>query len=104
MEQLELATKSETLQKEKRALIFIHSPFCGTCHMARKMLDTIEAMWKQDLFFELNASIHPAFMQEYQIKSVPCLLILTDGKIKEKIYAFRSVTYMQRVVSKYVNS
>ncbi|WP_051353179.1 thioredoxin family protein [Thalassobacillus devorans] len=104
MEQLELASNSETIPQDKPALLFIHSPFCGTCHMARKMLDTIEAMWGKDLFLELNAAVHPAFMQEYQITSVPCLLILTEGKIKDKIYAFHSVTYMHRAVSKYVNS
>lgn len=69
--------------------LFIHSPFCGTCHVARAMLDKIEMIHKQSIFYEMNASIHPEFMQTYKIESVPCLFIKKDNKVVEKIYAFR---------------
>lgn len=104
MEVLELSSEKDLINTNRSAMIFIHSPFCGTCRMARKMLDTIESLWKQNLFFELNASLHPGFMQENQVESVPCLLIVSNGRVKDKIYAFHSVPYMQRIVSKHVNS
>ncbi|GGC81687.1 thioredoxin-like protein YusE [Thalassobacillus devorans] len=104
MEVLELTTEKDFIDSDRKAMIFIHSPFCGTCRMARKMLDTIESLWQQHLFFELNASLHPGFMQENQVESVPCLLVVSKGRVKDKIYAFHSVPYMQRIVSKHVNS
>lgn len=79
------------LERLDHFLLFIHTPFCGTCHVARSFLDKIEQTHKQEIFFEMNASLYPEFMQKYKIQSVPCLLIKSDNEIKEKIYTFYSI-------------
>lgn len=81
-------------QKLFTRFLFIHSPFCGTCRIARKMLLAVEEMAKEELITEVNAIVHPAFMQDYKIESVPCLLIMERGEVIERIYAFRSVAYI----------
>lgn len=86
-EQIEVVNKDE-------GCIFIHSPFCGTCHLARKMLESIEVMWDKTAFYEMNAPYFPDFLQHHKIKSVPCLLVIKDGKIQETIYAFHSVPFL----------
>ncbi|HLS08995.1 thioredoxin family protein [Lentibacillus sp.] len=78
------------LEKD-RYLLYIYTPFCGTCALARSMLDKIESVHQQDIFYEMNASLNPDFMQAYKIESVPCLLIKEDGEIKDKVYAFKSI-------------
>lgn len=40
----------EILQKDTY-LLYIHSPFCGTCHVAREMLGKIESVHQTDVFF-----------------------------------------------------
>lgn len=75
---------------ESNYLLYIHTPFCGTCHIARSMLDHIEVALDKQVFYEMNASFFPEFMEENEISSVPCLLIKVDGDVKEKIYAFHS--------------
>lgn len=82
-------------------ILFIHSPFCGTCQLARAMLDHIEAVHKQDIFLEMNAALHPEFMQENKIESVPCLLIMDQGKIAEKVYVFHSIANIYHVLLQY---
>ena len=81
--------------------IYIYTPFCGTCHLAQSMLNEIEAIHKRTLFYKMNASLYPDFMQTYQIESVPCLLIKKDGKIRKKVYAFHSVPNVYRYVMSY---
>ncbi|MFC7064026.1 thioredoxin family protein [Halobacillus seohaensis] len=102
MRVLEEKDVSSELNNAGITLTYIFTPFCGTCHLARKMLDTIEATFQRHLFYELNASLHPELMQDYEVKSVPCLLITENGKIVNKIYAFKSVPYMYEEVTKYV--
>ncbi|UOR11798.1 thioredoxin family protein [Halobacillus amylolyticus] len=99
---LERLNVAKQLCEQKQALTFIHSPFCGTCHVARKMLDTIEDLYQTELFYELNASLNPDLMQDYKIESVPCLLIMKSGYVIEKVYAFHSVPNMLDKVSEYV--
>ncbi len=90
------------LNEKHLALTFIHSPFCGTCHIARKMLVTIEEVYQSGLFYELNASLHPKLMQDFKIESVPCMLITKEGGVVEKIYAFHSVPHMLERIAQYV--
>lgn len=84
-------TTANEIEKMDDFLLFIYSPFCGTCHVARSFLEKIEQIHKQTIFFEMNASLYPEFMQKYQIESVPCLLIQENDEIKEKIYTFYSI-------------
>lgn len=83
-----------TEQRLFSRFVFVHSPFCGTCRIARKMLFAVEEMTGEELFTEINAIVHPFFMQEYKIESVPCLLFLERGEVVERIYAFRSVAHI----------
>ncbi|API93567.1 thioredoxin-like protein YusE [Virgibacillus pantothenticus] len=81
--------------------LYIFTPLCGTCNLAKSMLLKIEQMQKQEVFLEMNASLHPEFMQTYQVESVPCLLIKKDGQIVEKIYAFRDVANIYQYLLKH---
>lgn len=79
------------LQKERDVLLFIHTPFCGTCHVARSFLTMIEDTLQRDVFYEMNGSFYESFMNEHKIESVPCLYMKQDGEWKEKIYTFHSI-------------
>src|SRR5690625_1953553 len=91
---------TEQLGKEDY-ILYIHTPFCGTYHMARTILSQIETVHQKDLFYEMNASLHPEFMQEIEIESVPCLLIKKENKIKEKVYVFHSVPNIYKYLLTY---
>jgi len=88
--------------KKETYFLYIHTPFCGTCHLARKILEQIESTLNKELFFELNASLRPQFMNDMKVESVPCLLIKRDGEIKEKIYTFHSTSNILYYVMKHI--
>ncbi|GGF32402.1 thioredoxin-like protein YusE [Halobacillus andaensis] len=94
--------ESFNINDHELALIYIYTPFCGTCRLARTFLEAVEHTIGRSVFYELNASLHPEFMQEYQIKSVPCLLITKYGQTLEKTYAFHSVSHMYEKTKEYV--
>ncbi|HLR68631.1 thioredoxin family protein [Virgibacillus alimentarius] len=89
------------LLNTERYLLYIHTPFCGTCHLARSMLEHIESVHREDIFYEMNASLFSDFMQEAKIESVPCLFIKEENEIKEKIYAFKSIPNIYSYLLKY---
>ncbi|MGM8365229.1 thioredoxin family protein [Virgibacillus sp. W0181] len=93
---LEEITKEQL--KKDTMFLFIHSPFCGTCHLARKILEQIETNHNKQLFYEMNASLYPEFMQTHKIESVPCLYIKVGHEVKEKIYAFQSTGNIYRYI------
>jgi hypothetical protein len=98
---LQSITTEELLTKDN-AFVFIHSRFCGTCHVARGFLQKIEMTHQQDIFYEVNASFVPDFLQNYQIESVPCLLIISNNEVKEKIYTFYSIANIYHYLLEYM--
>src|SRR5690625_995324 len=95
------AISEKQLEKLDHFLLYIYTPFCGTCHVAKSFLDKIETTHQETIFYEMNASLYPEFMQKHKIESVPCLLIKDEGKIKEKIYIFYLIAYMYHFVYLY---
>ncbi|WP_033445588.1 thioredoxin domain-containing protein [Ornithinibacillus scapharcae] len=85
----------------KDYLLYIYTPFCGTCQVARTMLEKIESVHQKDIFYKMNASLYPEFMHEHKVESVPCLIIKKDNEMKEKIYAFRSIPNIYRYLLEY---
>lgn len=85
--------KDAQIENEK-AVFYLYTPFCGTCQVASKMLSIVEQMkpdlpmGKADLNYLENVAV------DYEIESVPCLLITENGQLIEKIYAFQSVPYL----------
>ncbi|MGG3451642.1 thioredoxin family protein [Domibacillus aminovorans] len=77
-----------------KAALYVYTPMCGTCQVAGRMLDIVEAM-NIDLPLErVNLNYHEDIAREFAIESVPCLLLMSEGKLKKKIYAFQSVPYI----------
>jgi len=65
------------------------------------MLTKMESVHGKDIFYEMNASFFPDFMQEARVESVPCLFIKQDGVIKEKVYTFHSIPNIYHYLLKY---
>lgn len=91
----------QQLEEKVDYFLFIHTPFCGTCHIARSFLEVIEKTHQEKIFYELNASLYPNFMQKYQVESVPCLLIKRENEIKEKVYTFYSIANIYHYLLEY---
>ena len=80
-----------TKNNSEKVLYYLYTPICGTCMVASKMMDVVEAM-KQDVpMGKADLNYIQDVAVDYEIESVPCLLITENGVVKNKIYAFQSV-------------
>ncbi|AOV06956.1 thioredoxin family protein [Sporosarcina ureilytica] len=82
------------MQSSNKALFYLYTPICGTCMVASKMMEVIHAMRESIPMGKADLNYIEDLAVDYQIESVPCLLIAEDGVIKEKIYAFQSVPHL----------
>jgi len=73
-------------------VLLVHTPLCGTCKAARRMLEVSLELFPELPVAAANLNIIPELAQIFRIESVPCLLIKrVDGGV-EKQYRFGSVT------------
>ncbi len=81
-------------QNEDIAAYYLYTPMCGTCQVASKMLEVVEALLPNVQIGKANLNYTENLAIEQQIESVPCLLIAENGQIRDKIYAFQSVPHL----------
>lgn len=82
------------LKEKNTGLVYLYTPLCGTCQTASKILTIIEELLQDLSIAQTNLNYAPNFAKTLSIESVPCLLVIKNGHIKEKIYAFHSVPYI----------
>ncbi|PKR78071.1 thioredoxin [Halalkalibacillus sediminis] len=90
------------IKKKDSHIIFVNSPFCGTCKVAKRMLEYVEEALEEEKFYELNATLAPDILQKYNIMSVPCLIVFKNGRPVDRMYAFRSVPHVLKEMSPYL--
>jgi len=81
--------------------LFLYTPICGTCQVAKKMLTVVQELFPTLQMGMCNINYLPQQAQQWSIESVPCLLIIKNGQIHEKIYAFKSVENVFNLVKAY---
>ncbi len=96
--------RSQLDNKGKPIAVFLYTPLCGTCKVARRMLEVAEHLLPEDTLSTADVNMMPQVAQEYQIKSVPALLLMDAdrshppriryrmGSVEELLEAIRSVT------------
>jgi hypothetical protein len=72
--------------------VFVHTPLCGTCGVARRMLEVVEQIRPNYPLYAANLNLMPNMAQVYRIESVPCLLLKSKEGEWSKLYRFSSVT------------
>jgi thioredoxin 1 len=71
--------------------VFVYTPMCGTCKLARQMLEIIETTYPQLAVDCANIQFLPALREQWQMSSVPCLIRFIRGARQPNVYAFHSI-------------
>ncbi|PMC40577.1 thiol reductase thioredoxin [Bacillus sp. UMB0899] len=98
---IEWKEKQLTILNEGLYIMYLYTPMCGTCQVAKKMLTVVDELLPDLDIHSINLNYYPEEAKELGIESVPCLLIFKDGKIMERIYAFQSVGYLYDLIKQY---
>ncbi len=84
---METWTREEWEKKCSRigiSVFYLYTPICGTCAVASKMMNVISVMKPEIPIGKADLNYIEDLAIDYQIESVPCLLIAKNGVLKEK--------------------
>ena len=89
------------LDNKATGLIYFYTPMCGTCQVASKMLQVIEQLVEVDLG-KMNLNFYPDLARQLEVESVPCLIFVEAGEVKETLYAFQSVPFLLEKIKEHL--
>lgn len=93
----------QSIENEDLTFLYLYTPLCGTCQLAKKMLTIVEEAIPSLTIYMKDLNYIPTYAEKWKIESVPCLLILQNGEIKLKKYAFHSLEHIYEVIKQYTN-
>ena len=76
------------------AAILFTTPLCGTCKVAERMLEIVEATGIPHPVVKINISFAPKLAHEWKVESVPCLVFVKNRSLLWKEYAMQSAGYL----------
>jgi len=82
-------------------LLFLFTPFCGTCKLAERMLGIVEMLHADKRFVKSDIQYIPELVNRWKITSVPCLVFVRDGEAVRILFAFRSVDFLHDQIKMY---
>ncbi|MDQ0219681.1 thioredoxin [Peribacillus cavernae] len=86
------------IQWKRTFCLYLYTPMCGTCQVASRMLSVSLELLPDVTCGKMNMNFSKKLAMQYEIESVPCLMIFKEGKLNRKIYAFQSVPYLYEVL------
>lgn len=92
---------SAFLDEKANGLVYFYTPMCGTCQVASKMLQVIEELVELNIG-KMNLNFYPDLAREFEIESVPCLVFVEAGEVKETLYAFHSVPFLLEKINQHL--
>lgn len=96
------AFEAET--KDGVVVVDFWAPWCGPCRMQTPVIETLSDQYDGRVdFLKMNVDEEQAVPQKFGIMSIPTLLIMKDGEVKEKLVGFHDENRLSAIIDQYID-
>ena len=74
---------NEVLTSDKPVLLDFFATWCGPCRMVSPIVDEIAAEHPEFLVGKIDVDEEPELAAEFDVSSIPTLVVLKEGKVAE---------------------
>lgn len=100
---IEDSTFSQTIEKYPLVVVDCWAPWCAPCRMIAPVIDELASDYSGKIVFgKLNVDENPKTAGQYQIMSIPSLLIFKNGKRVDQIIGAMPREMLEPQITKYL--
>lgn len=91
--------EQEVLKSEKITLVDFWADWCGPCKMLSPIVDEVASLHPEVKVCKVNVDEEPELAQQYNVMSIPLLLVFQNGSIKQKSVGVISKSQIEALIS-----
>ena len=97
------ATFKEIIQKHPLVVVDCWAPWCGPCRMVAPVIKELARDYAGKILFgKLNVDENPEVSAQYEIMSIPTLLVFKNGKLVDKIVGAMPRQMLEPKITRYL--
>ena len=91
--------KKEVLEESKTVLIDFYADWCGPCKMLAPVLEEIAKENTNTKFVKINVDDAQELAMEYNIMSIPTLVVIKNGKEVNRMVGLASKSELMEIIN-----
>ena len=93
----------EVLSEQLPVVVDFWATWCGPCRMLSPVIEEVSnELGDKAKFVKVNVDENQLLSQEYQVSSIPTVMILKDGNVVQKMVGFRPKEDLKSEISKFI--